>query len=423
MPQIFSLLPSLSLVSLLKLISTILGLLFSLLITRYFADSESGVFFFCLTIVAVLSAIFRLGIDNYVLRELPGNKDLVVAKGFGAGLIIVFLFGLVFSVIIVCLNAYFSNKLQVVEERELIYSGVILASPFVACSFLLGTFFQSQKKFVLSGFSQNIGVFGGVLLFSNAFIFASGGTGFEIEQLSYIYLLSSVFVFSFALVHYMRFVNWSVTFDILANASFRSSCSVFWSSSLLSMLIQWSTLLVAGFIIDSDEYAYLSTAQRVASLLGFALIVVNTVMVPKYSVLWRQRRVTEIQHYSRIIFRLCLVVSLIFYLIVFLYSTNIMRVFGESYEAGSALLVVLVAGQLVNVCTGSVGFLLNLSGNERAFRRVLVVTVLVTLPLSILLILFYGALGAAVAISTGMAMQNLYALFVVKKELGILTVG
>ena len=96
----------------------------------------------------------------------------------------------------------------------------------------------------------------------------------------------------------------------------------------------------------------------------------------------------------------------------------IMGLFGDGYEQGALLLSIMAVGQFINVATGSVGYLLNMSGHERDFRRVTFFAGPLTVILSVLLIQHYGVLGAAIATAVGLSVQNLGALLMVRKRLG-----
>ena len=100
-----------------------------------------------------------------------------------------------------------------------------------------------------------------------------------------------------------------------------------------------------------------------------------------------------------------------------------MGFFGEGYERGSLLLLIMSLGQFVNVATGSVGYLLTMSGHEKDFRRVTLFAGPLTVILSYLLIIQYDSLGAAIATAIGLSLQNIGALFMVRKRLGFWPIG
>ena len=69
--------------------------------------------------------------------------------------------------------------------------------------------------------------------------------------------------------------------------------------------------------------------------------------------------------------------------------------FGAEYSAAYLPLVILSIGQLVNAGTGSVAYLLNMSGHEQDTMRVYFVAALVNAVLNFILVPKYGMFGAA----------------------------
>jgi O-antigen/teichoic acid export membrane protein len=100
-----------------------------------------------------------------------------------------------------------------------------------------------------------------------------------------------------------------------------------------------------------------------------------------------------------------------------------MQLFGKEFTAAAPLLVALSLGQLVNVATGSVGFLLLMSGHEKTMKYITIVSGVISITLLVTLSQWYGVLGAAWAMAIGLAIQNLAALYFVKRHLGFFPVG
>jgi O-antigen/teichoic acid export membrane protein len=101
----------------------------------------------------------------------------------------------------------------------------------------------------------------------------------------------------------------------------------------------------------------------------------------------------------------------------------IMGLFGDEFVVAGNLLAIMAIGQFINVATGSVGFLLNMSGHERDFRRVTMFAGPLTIILSYVFIVQWGVIGAAVATAVGLSLQNIGALFMVRKRLGFWPIG
>jgi O-antigen/teichoic acid export membrane protein len=101
----------------------------------------------------------------------------------------------------------------------------------------------------------------------------------------------------------------------------------------------------------------------------------------------------------------------------------LMWLFGDEFVAGAPLLRILAIGQFINVATGSVGYLLMMTGHEKDMRNSLLVVAPCSILLSLWLIPLYGATGAAVATALAIAGQNLLAVFWVRRRLGFNTLA
>ena len=66
-----------------------------------------------------------------------------------------------------------------------------------------------------------------------------------------------------------------------------------------------------------------------------------------------------------------------------------------------------------------VGFLLNMTGNEKDMRNISILTGSLSIIMGYLLILHFGVTGAAISVSAALIFQNLLAAFYVRKRLGI----
>ena len=71
--------------------------------------------------------------------------------------------------------------------------------------------------------------------------------------------------------------------------------------------------------------------------------------------------------------------------------------------------------------TGSVGYLLTMSGYEKDFRNSVLISGPIAVGLGFALVPFYGAIGSAIATAVAVATQNLVAVWWVKKRLGFNT--
>ena len=87
------------------------------------------------------------------------------------------------------------------------------------------------------------------------------------------------------------------------------------------------------------------------------------------------------------------------------------------------LLRVLVLGQFVNVITGSVGYILQMTGYEKVVRNNVCISTAIMLAGGGLFIPLFGITGAAWVTSISIAIQNLLCVYHVKKTFGFNTLN
>ena len=102
---------------------------------------------------------------------------------------------------------------------------------------------------------------------------------------------------------------------------------------------------------------------------------------------------------------------------------NILLIFGRDFTGGAWMLKVLCTGQYINLITGSVGYLLMMSGHNKEFKNITIISGIISIILNLVLVNLYGGIGAAVAIALSVAIQNILALKMVEKKLGFNTLA
>jgi len=98
-----------------------------------------------------------------------------------------------------------------------------------------------------------------------------------------------------------------------------------------------------------------------------------------------------------------------------------MGLFGPKFEEGALVLTILAIGQFINVATGSVGYLLMMSGHERLMRNNVACMAIVNIFISLLLIPWLGVIGAAISTAISLAAVNLIAVVIAWRRLNIWT--
>jgi O-antigen/teichoic acid export membrane protein len=104
---------------------------------------------------------------------------------------------------------------------------------------------------------------------------------------------------------------------------------------------------------------------------------------------------------------------------LFLLPGFFLALFGEGFVAGETALRIILLASLVNAATGSVGYLMTMTGLERQATVLTATAALINVALAFLLIPPFGLVGAALAAAAGVVVWNVMAVVWSWRRLGI----
>ncbi len=200
-------------------------------------------------------------------------------------------------------------------------------------------------------------------------------------------------------------------------AIWRASMPMMMSSAML-LILGWTDIVMLGIFTNTNEVGLYRIAQRLSILTSFSLVAVNSIMAPKFSELYSQADLEGLKRLAQFAARLIFWTSLPVLLALLILAKPILGIFGPDFEIAAYALMALCAGQFINAGCGSVGFLLDMTGNQVSFRNVLISAAILNITLNALLIPRFGILGAGLATAVSTAAWNLGASFSVYNLFG-----
>ncbi|GAB1363921.1 hypothetical protein MASR1M32_31570 [Rhodobacter sp.] len=185
-------------------------------------------------------------------------------------------------------------------------------------------------------------------------------------------------------------------------------------------LLAWLPVFYVAFFVPTAETGIMAAALRVASVLAFFSAAVQTAISPTISILAARQAGTEALQAAVSRATTLVVLSLLpVCLGLLVFSELIMASFGPEFREGAGLLVLLALANLVMALAGPGGFVLALSGNERAASRVALVTALVAAVFVGVLTPLFGTTGAVLGIGIAMVADKWLCSRQVRKLMGI----
>ncbi len=184
----------------------------------------------------------------------------------------------------------------------------------------------------------------------------------------------------------------------------------------LNWLIAFSAIPILGMFATAEQVAHYSIAQKLSLQISLVLMVCNSVVAPRFAGLFESAQYQALYHLYRKTTRLITLVALPLALLFIFWPGIVSLLFGQGFAEAEILLPILALAQLLNVATGPAGYILTTTGHEKRVRNIMLVNTLFIIPLVIVCSWQWQALGAAVATSLGLAIQNLSACYFAYKK-------
>lgn len=190
-------------------------------------------------------------------------------------------------------------------------------------------------------------------------------------------------------------------------------------SQTLTFLLAQSDRIALGIFMTATDVGIYALAAGLSAFVSIALQSVNQIFTPTISELYAKGDRTTLSRLYRTLTKWTLGLTIPLAFSVMIFSYPLMRLFGPDFGRGWIVLVIVVAGELVNCGVGSVGMILLMTGREAKLLRIQMWLTPLVILMNFAFILFWGLAGAAIAAALTNVMTNLWCLFEVKRSLTI----
>lgn len=229
-----------------------------------------------------------------------------------------------------------------------------------------------------------------------------------------VFLQGAIQVF-FSITHGRRDVAATEGADI---QGFLTSSKSFFVMSLAEFMQNVAGVLIAGMLLNATELGLFKSAERIALIIGFTLMLISAIYPPKFARSFHKGDFEQLKIVSRKSSFIGLCISLPLLLLCLSFPGELLSIFGHEFVQADVYLRILALAQTFNIATAGVGYLLNMTGHERLMRNISVACTLAGLMLFFILIPVLGALGATLALAIVLVLQNSIALISARIRLG-----
>ena len=399
--------------------AAIAAFLMNVFVARYLGINSSGLFFLAFSVIQIVSTIVRFGADNVILRFV-GIYSAEDKWTFVRGIVYyTSVLILIFSVLVTAFILFFSKDISVYIFKKIDLEPslfwISISIPCIAVSTIIAMALQGLRRILYSVSIQNI--FIPIFLILLILVFHPHNA----SKMSFFYFVASFMTLVISMILWFFVVpGGEKEFD---TKLIIDNCKPLWIVAILQQVIQYGGQFIAGIYCKPAILGQLAVAQRTSILILFVGIAINLVSAPKIAAFYSQGRMLELKNYSINITRIMILFSTPLLIFIYIFPDFILSIFGKGFTDGAWMLKILCTGQYINLLTGSVGYLLMMSGHNKEFKNITIISGIIALVLNLVLVNLYGGIGAAIAIAIAIALQNLLALRMVQKKLGFNTLA
>jgi O-antigen/teichoic acid export membrane protein len=394
-------------------VGTIAGNVFkygnNFMIQRAFGPGPYGLYTLSFAIVTLISSIFNLGLDDAMVRYTSvykGKKQPRLLRGLAifcsalAGVA-----GILGALILFNMTPFIAH---VRGSDEVVPLLLIMAPiiPLTCMQVIWSAGLQGFKAFKWRVFTQRLLIPGVLLvLLVPVLLFFHTITSVAIALLLSI-LFCTIISLSFFFRQLTRYSNLTARgYDLREWIGF--AIPNFLTSIVDTVLDSVDTVLLAVFAISNVAIGQYGAAIRIAIFISMPLQSFNTMFSPTIAELYSKGEKQKLSAMFKIVTKWALTFSLPIFWIAVLFSEPLLGISGSGFAPAWPLLIALAIGNLINVATGSVGYMLLMTGHQKITFLNSLVAIVFNIVLGVILIPHFGAMGVAIATGVALSVVNL----------------
>lgn len=404
------------------LIFRILGFLiaygFSFYVIKQYGENVYGFVALSLTIFSILVVYGKMGFDIHLTKKFSAYESNTVGFSFyyiSTGL------AFVFSWALVALIYFFADEISTEIFSKPKFANylrwTVLSVPFWVLIMI--------NSGVLRGLRQN-GLYAFFMFFSRFFVtlivlmliplLIISEDNLIME--SHFFAVLLIFLISCTIIFRLR--KAPIKAPNLNNVKrYVSETIPLMSSTYFYVLLLWSDKIILGIFESEVNIGVYDIVTKIAIVITFTYEAINSILAPKISDSFHKDDHVLLQKNIRFSVRTTFYSGLLIFLGILIFHRPVLGFLGEVYFTGIFALMVLCFGKIAISLFGPVSDILQMTGHQKAYSRIMFGTLILNLVLNYFLIKAYGINGAAIATSFAFLCMFFISHIYIKKALKI----
>lgn len=399
-------------------ISSFGSLLLTFAITTYYGVDTLGLFSLVLSCIGLLSILSRVGLDTIIVKvasiyyaNLERNRFVTF---FGK---IYLLVGLI-SLALTALYFFYYDRLNYllgIEANEVLSVFILYFIPYTYLA-LHSSFFKAIKLPWLYPVFES----GSASFVLAVVIFFVIYLDIQIDFVNIIHIngliLIGLSVIGILILcykvknHFIKNENACISDP---SSNFIKTIPDFFILTLAAYLANTGVPFLISSMVTKHELGVFMICFRVSILVNLIITIINSVVAPNIAIYFSRGKEDKLKQEvikaNRTIMLSCLPILIS----LFIFPEIAISIFNHQSELSNSVLRILILGQVINVATGLVASILNMTGKQKSNRNITIISSAICVILLFLLTPMFGILGTAISLSTYWLVKNILSAVIV----------
>ena len=400
------------------------GYLLTLIIAHLFGADGLGDYVLAITVLRLFTLLSKLGLDTTSIRFLASftsqNKWKSILKFRRKVVFILIISSLLFSFLMYVLAQPISDLINTKVEYIKLNAFFVLPMSFFMLHYQS---LRGLKRIAEFSFFYRMSQ----SLFTIIFILIIYQFIQDDEVPIYAYLVSLlvVSILAFLSIRYnlnkKSFGKENAELEILNYSQILKISIPLMFAQSVQFIMAWTDKLMLGSMTTTVDVGIYHTAFKLSMFAAVALMSVNSIASPKFAEMFAKKDILGLKKVVHQSTKMIFWASVPLIVIFFIFPEFLLGIFGEEFKVGVTAFIFLSCGRLISSFSGSVGNILQMTGNQNIYARILLLGAILNVVLNLILIPAYGINGAAIASMSSLIVWNLSMVLVVKQRFGFYT--
>ena len=402
----------------------LLTLIYTSMLGRFLGAEQFGIYAFAMAFVLIITLVTNAGVGTLVVKEIsigssnnswPSIKGLLIRSYQGMLMV-----SAVAATAVWLVLWYFDDAIS--DSRASTLRLSIILVPILSFLYVAGFAIRGAGKIMLGQIAEQLVrpvlftvLFGLVVILSKTSITtAQSGILVNIAASGLALILVTYLIY-----RTMPGELWKSE-AVFKTPEWLKSITLFSFVGGMQIIMSQTDIIMLGLLSQDTSVGIYRIAAQGGALVALTLAALNMALAPRIARLYNRKDNSELQRIITLGSRVALLGAVPIAAILIGFGSPILNiVFGREYVDGAGALAILCIGQLVNVASGSVALILNMTGHEKDTARAIGIAASLNILLNLVLIPRFDIEGAAIATAVSMITWNSFLAFRVYARTGL----